>query len=342
MNSIESKTSVILNLFFCVVFMPILIILGPSHNWMEQWPVFFVIAVAYMYICYFGVLWLNVPKLLIAKKYLRIAAGLLGLAGGNYLISLYQLPEIDFITPVLSLYQTELRNFGISVTLWLMFSLVMCFSLTVSFVKMLYDQLLLKKQIEAQRDKAELAVFKAQISPHFLFNTLNSLYSLVIGSSLKAEEAFIKFTEILKYTYGAVEKETVPVGDEVRNIRNYIDLQKIRLNDMTKVEWNCEVDDPYVPVPTMLMATFVENAFKYGSSTSKECCISIRLRLKDGKLEFETNNRIMKQGDNFRTDMPVGIENSKARLSVLYPQRHSLIAEEENGVYKLKLNLQLK
>lgn len=342
MNYLENKTSLILDIFFCVVFMPILVFLGPSYTWMAQWPLFFILTCVFLYACYFIVIHIRIPDLLIAKKYKRTFGILSLLIVINYLLSLYPLPELDFITPVLSQYQTQLRNFGVSVTLWLMFSLVMGYSLSVSFVKELYAQVLLKKQIEAQRDKAELAVFKAQISPHFLFNTLNSLYSLVIGTSEKAEEAFVKFTEILRYTYTGVEKETVPIGDEVDNIRNYIDLQKIRLNSHTRVEWDCEVDDPHVAVPPMLMVTFVENAFKYGSSTSKDCTVRIKVRLINGDLEFETANKIMKQGDKFRSDVPVGIENSRMRLQVLYPDRHSLTVSEENGVYLLRLNIRLR
>jgi len=284
----------------------------------------------------------RVPNLLISKKYWQILGVLFSLILLNYLLSRYPLPEMDFVTPVLSQYQTQLRNFGVSVTLWLMFSLVMGYSLSVSFVRELYSQVLLKRQIEAERDKAELAVFKAQISPHFLFNTLNSLYSLVIGTSDKAEEAFVKFTEILRYTYTAVEKETVPVGDEVNNIKNYIDLQKIRLNRHTNVELDCKVDDTHVLIPPMIMVTFVENAFKYGSSTSKDCSIKIRIHMKDGKLDFETGNKIMKQADKFRTDVPIGVENCRARLEVLYPERHSIYVKEDDGVYRLNLSIKLR
>ncbi len=342
MNYLESKTSVILDIFFCLVFMPILVFLGPSYTWMSQWPFFFLLTCVFLYACYFIILYVRVPNLLISKKYWQILGVLFSLILLNYLLSRYPLPEMDFVTPVLSQYQTQLRNFGVSVTLWLMFSLVMGYSLSVSFVRELYSQVLLKRQIEAERDKAELAVFKAQISPHFLFNTLNSLYSLVIGTSDKAEEAFVKFTEILRYTYTAVEKETVPVGDEVNNIKNYIDLQKIRLNRHTNVELDCKVDDTHVLIPPMIMVTFVENAFKYGSSTSKDCSIKIRIHIKDGKLDFETGNKIMKQADKFRTDVPIGVENCRARFEVLYPERHSIYVKEDDGVYRLNLSIKLR
>lgn len=341
MKSIENKTSLILDLFFCLVFMPILVILGPPHHWLSEWPLFFCITCVFMYGCYFVILRLDVPKLLISRQYYRLAGAIGGLVLLNYALSFYPLPDMDFVTPVLSEYQTRVRNFGVSVTLWLMFSLVMGYALSISFVKELYAQLLLRRKIEAQRDKAELAMFKAQISPHFLFNTLNSLYSLVIGTSEKAEDAFIKFTEILKYTYVTIEKELVPLGDEIAYIQNYIDLQMIRLNGHTHVDWSYDVDNERVMVPPMLMLTFVENAFKYGASTSKDCRVRIALTLREGRLEFETRNSVMKHADEFRKDVPVGVDNCRARLSGLYPHRHSLTTEDRDGVFNLRLEILL-
>lgn len=110
-----------------------------------------------------------------------------------------------------------------------MFSVVVGYSLWVSFIKELYDRMLMQSEFENQRDKAQLVLFKAQINPHFLFNTLNALYSLVIGTSRTAEDAFIKFTELLKYTYMTAGSECVTVADEVRYIDNYIDLELLRL-----------------------------------------------------------------------------------------------------------------
>lgn len=342
MKSIENRTSLILDLFFCLVFMPLLVMLGPAHHWLGQWPLFFIIVTAYMYGCYFMVSRLNVPKLLISRRYAVILGAVGAMTVVNYALSFYPLPDMDFLTPALSAYQTEVRNFGISVTLWLMFSLVMGYSLSISFVKELYEQVLLKKKIEAQRDKAELAMFKAQISPHFLFNTLNSLYSLVIGTSEKAEDAFIKFTDILKYTYVTVEKEEVALRDEIAYIQNYIDLQAIRLNGHTAIDWAYSVDDEELTVPPMLMLTFIENAFKYGASTSVDCTIRIRLTLTNGKLEFETCNRIMKHADEFRTDVPVGIENCRARLGNLFPGRHELTAQQSGDDFLTYLKIELK
>ena len=102
MKSIENKTSLILDLFFCLVFIPILVSLGPAHYWFQQWPLFSSIACVYLYGCYFLLMKINMPKLLISKKYYNIAGVIAILVIITYLISLYPLPDMDFVTPALS------------------------------------------------------------------------------------------------------------------------------------------------------------------------------------------------------------------------------------------------
>lgn len=341
MKSLENKTARIFDIFFCLVFMPLLVVLGPARRWIVPWPLFFITVQAFLYGCYFAVNALRVPQLVIEKRYKRIAAAFAVLIAVCWLLTLYPLPDMDFVTPSLSEYQTRVRNYSISLSIWLMFSAVMALALTVSFVKELYAQLLLKRMAENERDKAELAVFKAQISPHFLFNTLNSLYSLVVGTSEKAEDAFIKFTDMLKYTYMAVGRDTVLLRDEIKYISDYIDLQKLRLNEHTRIEWNSRIDDEEVSVPPMLLLTFVENAFKYGASTARDCTIGISLALDAGTLVFETRNAIMKHADSFRSEIPVGIANSRARLAALFPGRHSLDTEQTESEFYLKMTIML-
>ena len=241
---LENKTALIFDIFFCAVLMPALILLGPARYWLTSWPVFFWLVCGFLYLCYFAIRIINVPRKIISKSYAPLVGLTAVLVGGTYMLSRYRLPDVDFVTPYMSAYQTRIRDHGVMLTLWLMFSLVAGYSLSVAFVCELYEQLLLKRQIESQRDKANLAMFKAQISPHFLFNTLNSLYSLVIGTSEKAEDAFIKFTDILKYTYSSIDKEWVTVDDEAGYISSYIDLQAIRLDSHTHVEWNYKADEP--------------------------------------------------------------------------------------------------
>lgn len=341
MKSLEHKTGLIVDLFFCIVIMPLLIILGPAHYWWKISPVFTCLAIAYFYGCYFVAKALHLPNLILSKSYCKIAGIAVVFLALTYILTLYPLPEIDFVIPSMSEYQTRVRNYNVTITVWLMFSVVICYSLTMTFIRELYHRLLLQSVVENQRDKAELALFKAQINPHFLFNTLNSLYSLVVGTSQKAEDAFIRFTELLKYTYVAADKDWVKITDEIEYIGNYINLQQLRLDKHTKVIWDCAVDDDTADIPPMIFLTFVENAFKYGSSTNKQCEILIKLHLKNGILNFETKNRIIKYSDEFRKNMPVGINNSKSRLTGVYPAGHSLEITEIDGIFRVNLTINL-
>lgn len=337
----ENKTALIFDLFFCLIFMPLLIFLGPVHYWVKDSPVFFCLACVFLYACYFVIKRMDVPALLIGRRYKRIAVVSMVIIGVNLALAYYPLPDVDFITPAMSEYQTNMRNYSITIGMWLMLSLVVAYSLTVSFVLELYEHILLKEKIENQRDKAQLAMFKAQISPHFLFNTLNSLYSLVIGTSEKAEDAFIKFTEILKYTYVTIDNEYVALRDELTYIQNYIDLQMLRLNEHTKVRCDYRIDDDGIEIPPMILLTFVENAFKYGSSTSADCNIYISLVVRNGELELVTRNCVMRHADMFRKEMPAGMQNCRARLAALYPGSHSLVTEERDGNFMVNLNIKL-
>lgn len=341
MKSLEHKTSLIFDLFFCIIIMPLLIILGPAQYWWRVSTIFTCLAIAYLYGCYFLIKILDFPKLILSKSYYRIGILSFILILSTYLLTMYPLPDMDFVIPSMSEYQTRIRNYNMKIAVWLMFLVVMCYSLTVSLIKELYHRLLLQNIVENQKDKAELALYKAQINPHFLFNTLNSIYSLVIGTSQKAEDAFIKFTNLLKYTYVSAEKDSVPIIDEIDYITNYIDLQLIRLNEHTNVIWECTLDNEMETIPPMIFLTFIENAFKYGSSASQDCDVKIRIRLDKGIITFETENRIIKHPDEFRENMPVGINNCKNRLSALFQNRYTLNISEDRGIFKVYLQINL-
>lgn len=341
MKSLEHKTNLIFDLFFGFIFMPLLVFLGPAHYWWATSPVFTGLAISYLYGCYFATKRLRLPQLVLSGAYRKLAAISMLFVALTYLLTLYPLPKMDFVTPSMSEYQTRVRNYNMTISLWFMFSVVIGYSLTTAFIKELYNRMLLQSILENQRNKAELALFKAQINPHFLFNTLNSLYSLVIGTSQKAEDAFIKFTELLKYTYLTADNDWVTIGDEINYINNYIDLELIRLDAHTNVVRDFAIDDDTAAIPPMIFLTFVENAFKYGASTSKNCEILIRIHINRGVLLFETENRIMRHADEFRKDIPTGINNCKSRLAGLFPDRHSFSIREENGIFKVHLKIDI-
>ena len=341
MKSLEHKTNLVFDLFFCLVLMPLLIFLGPARYWWHISPLFTLIGVGYLYACYFATKRLHLPRLILKRAYRKLAAVAALYMGLTYLLTLYPLPQLNFVIPIMTEYQTLLRNYNIAISLWFLFSVVMGYALSVSFIKELYHRKLQQSILENQRNKAELALFKAQINPHFLFNTLNSLYSLVIGTSEKAEDAFVKFTELLKYAYVTADNDWVPIDDALNYLNNYIDLPRLPLDEHTQVECDFCIDDPSTAIPPMIFLTFVENAFKYGSSTSRHCRILIRLHVSHGHLLFETRNDIVRHADEFRTAMPVGISNCRSRLAVLFPGRHTISLSEEGGTFHVLLHINL-
>lgn len=333
----EKNITRIIDLLFCVIILPLVITLVPVEKWIEKYTLFAITLVAYMYVVYFAMRKVNFPQLFMNRKYGRMAVFILLFLGATYLLSLYPYPEnsVD-VSPLHPNLKEHLRK----QTVWFLFLVVSGFSLSVSLIFELFRQTLAKKELESQKNKAELALYKAQIDPHFLFNTLNTLYGLVIQKSEKAESAFIQFANMVQYMYTHATDDSVALCKEISYIDHYIALQSLRLNRYTKVIWECETDDDMVQIPPMLLITFVENAFKYGTSSSKDCAIYIRMKVKEGILRFFTKNRIMKKRN--KKEPAVGIENCRARLELLYPNRFTLTAQEENSEYELSLIIYLK
>lgn len=220
-----------------------------------------------------------------------------------------------------------------------LFLMVTGFSLAIELTFELFRQILAKQEIAAEKNKAELALYKAQINPHFMFNTLNMLYALVLSGSDKTEPAFVKFSNILRYMYAQTHSENIPIGQEIEYIRQYTDLQKLRLNHHTRVTLTAQTDNETTPVPSMIFITFVENAFKYGTSADTDCNIQINICLKNGLLSFDTVNTIIRHVDSEHEG--IGIANCRKRLELLYPGRYELENGPTGNVYITKLKIQL-
>ena len=164
MKSLEHKTNLVFDLFFCLVLMPLLIFLGPARYWWHISPLFTLIGVGYLYACYFATKRLHLPRLILKRAYRKLAAVAALYMGLTYLLTLYPLPQLNFVIPIMTEYQTLLRNYNIAISLWFLFSVVMGYALSVSFIKELYHRKLQQSILENQRNKAELALFKAQRS----------------------------------------------------------------------------------------------------------------------------------------------------------------------------------
>lgn len=333
----KSHIPLYVDLLFCLVIMPLAIMLLPVDRWIVHNTAFLVTLILYVYVLYFLYRWVCLPKLFMQKKYLRITWCMLCFVGMTELLTHFPLPpelEADVTRPV------EARLHMRTQTIWFFFLVVTGFSLAIELTFELFRQILSRQEVEAEKNKAELALYKAQINPHFLFNTLNTLYALVLSGSDKTESAFVKFSGILRYMYSQSGAELIPAARELEYIRQYVDLQKLRSNGHTHVELEVEVTDGQVLVPSMLLITFIENAFKYGTSSEVDCTVRICVRVDDRQLFFETENKVMRVREDGLEG--IGIENCRKRLELLYPGCYELKAGAENGVYCVSLDIRLR
>lgn len=165
-------------------------------------------------------------------------------------------------------------------------------------------------------------LYKAQINPHFLFNTLNTLYDLMISGSEKAEPAFVKFTELLRYMYSNSTPDKTSVSEEINYISEYIDLQLLRLNEHTNVCFTHQEDDTTLEIAPMILITFIENVFKYGISSHTDSNLLIDIRVENGVLSLVTENPVQQR--LLPPKEGIGISNCRKRLDLLYPEAYTL------------------
>jgi hypothetical protein len=193
-------------------------------------------------------------------------------------------------------------------------------------------------QAETEKAQAELAFLKAQINPHFLFNTLNNIYSLAITHSEHTAASIMKLSNILRYVTDEVKQDFVPLQQEVDCIQDYIDLQQLRLGKKTTVEFNRRGNPATLSIPPLVLMTFVENAFKYGTSNHQASAISIDLQINNGRIEFKCSNALFPRKP---VDRPgIGIDNTRQRLAHLYGDRYQLNINTVDNTYMVVLIVQ--
>ena len=191
---------------------------------------------------------------------------------------------------------------------------------------------------EADKAQAELSFFKAQINPHFLFNTLNNIYALAVSHHENTAPSILKLSEMMRYITEEATEDFVPIEDEIACLENYVDLQKLRLNAKTKVEFECKGDFSNIKIPPLILMTFVENAFKYGVSNRFENMIEIRLNAFEKTVLFLCNNQIF-EGNNDQERKGIGIENTKKRLDFLYADGYNLEIDQKEKTFEVHLEL---
>lgn len=194
-----------------------------------------------------------------------------------------------------------------------------------------------KKNLENQKLIAELAFLRSQINPHFLFNSLNNIYSLAYQKSDKAPEAIMKLSEIMRYMLQESNEPKVKLVREIRYLENYIELQKLRFKGQAFVDLNINGDYTEQHIAPLILISFIENAFKHGIVSEPDSPVKINIRINNNELKFDIRNK--KSRLNKDESSGIGLSNVKRRLDLLYPGDYVLNIEEDNETYYCRLIL---
>jgi hypothetical protein len=195
-------------------------------------------------------------------------------------------------------------------------------------------------QLEKEKVHMELNFLKAQVNPHFLFNTLNNLYGLVMHERTdKSVMTITRLSEFLRYTLDNANKKSILLSDEIKLIENYIELEKLRLN-YTQVSLKINTDSGKVELPPLLFIPLLENAFKYNVD-QKDTILNIVLRVIGKKVDFMVQNSYDENEKN-KSHSGLGLQNLEKQLKLYFQNNYSYQVSKENSIYTAHLNLDLK
>ena len=195
-------------------------------------------------------------------------------------------------------------------------------------------------QAEAEKARAELAFLKAQINPHFLFNTLNNIYSLALTKNDDTPFAVMKLSNIMRYLTDDATHDYVALQSEVECISDYIELQKLRLNQKTEINFSVNGWLDEKQISPLILITLVENVFKYGVSNHEHSPLTIRISADERTITLFCQNRVFNTLRKVERE-GIGIGNTKQRLQLLYPNKHLLNITSDKGLYTILLTVQL-
>lgn len=289
-------------------------------------------------------IYILIPKYLLTKQYFKFGLyGFYSLVLSTYLIVLAIYGSFIFITNLnISEVPPMGRNFiFIFILVYLVVGLV-------SFIYILKHNFNDRDKLKALENKIletnlqikeqELQYLKKQIHPHFLFNTLNTIYAFALKKSEYTPEIILKLSNLLDYILYQVQKPKVLLVDEIEHIKEYIDLEKIRFGDRLKVTFKTNNIPGDIEIPPMLFISFIENAFKHGSIVEGFLSVDVNLNIiEENQLEFIVKNSYIENSDS--SSEGIGLKNITKRLDLLYGKHYKLYNSINNHCFTIALIL---
>lgn len=200
-----------------------------------------------------------------------------------------------------------------------------------------------KRELENRNIQSELNFLKSQINPHFLFNTLNSLYALTLVKSDRAPDIVIKLSEMMRYMLYECNEKFVSLENEISYLKNYIELEKLRQPADVYIDFRLSGDFDHLNIAPLILISFLENSFKHGISTTLNYgYVKLEINIVDKILEFKIVNSLDKKRKTKKNGVGgIGLLNAQKRLDLIYPDHYSLEIDESDNSYTVNLNINL-
>ena len=215
---------------------------------------------------------------------------------------------------------------------------------SILLISVIYSTILYWKRIQNretelinEKNLAELQNLKAQVNPHFLFNTLNNLYYLCLKKDNVAPDLLLKLSDLMRYIVTVEKQDWVNISDELKQITNYIELEKMRLTNPEVIRLNINIKDQERLIAPLILLPFIENAFKHSKSRIEEG-INISLEDSGDIVLFKIENLFDEKETRLTTK--TGLQNIKRRLDLIYPNKHQLQISQQKNKFKVDLKIQ--
>ncbi len=282
--------------------------------------------------------YLLIPKLLYKRRYFLFGLSFIAMILISSIIKMNILGHVTNNPALLSLSgNVKARIYDNVIPHFFLVLSGAAFKLMMDYTKMQQHMVEMAKE----KAEAELNFLKSQINPHFLFNSLNSIYFLIEKNNVEARGALHKFSDMLRYQLYEMNGDQIPVEKEINYLKDYVDLQKLRRDENYTVQFNCSPEVKGFSIEPLLLIPFVENAFKHISHHKNQLnFIKLYLSMNNGVFHFMVKNSKEAIEKTTEKHAGIGLNNVKRRLELLYPGKHSL--EIKNSFDNFKVELELK
>ena len=212
------------------------------------------------------------------------------------------------------------------------------FAMAIRYAQRNFSLEIAQKEVQAQKLQADLTQLRYQLQPHFFFNALNNIYSLIAFDPQKAQQSVHSLSKLMRHFMQNSDQKQISLAEEVDFLQQYISLMQLRLTDKTTVQVDFPKQVPQLTIAPLLFISLVENAFKHGVSATAATTLSFSLRVEGNTVIFRSENTKIPTQESLYSS-GIGIDNLKKRLTLLYPERHQYTIEEKEGKYIAQLTI---